>query len=158
MSRDELLVLRKTLTELLNKQFIRVSSSPAIAPVLFVRKPGGGLRFCVDYWALNRITRKDRYPLPLIHETLRMIGKARWFTKLDVSAAFYKLRIAKGDEWKTAFRTRYGSYEWLVTPFGLANAPSSFQRYINSALQDYLDIFCLAYVDDVLVYSNGSRQ
>jgi len=111
----------------------------------------------VDYRALNRISRKDRYPLPLIQETLRTIGKAKWFTKLDVSAAFHKLRIAKGDEWKTAFRTRYGSYEWLVTPFGLANAPSSFQRYINSALQEYLDIFCSAYVDDVLVYTDGSR-
>ena len=126
MSRDELLVLRKTLTELLDKQFIRVSSSPAAAPVLFVRKPGGGLRFCVDYRALNQITRKDRYPLPLIHETLRTIGTAKWFTKLDVSAAFYKLRVIKGDEWKTAFRMRYSSYEWLVTPFRLANAPSSF--------------------------------
>jgi hypothetical protein len=157
MSRDELLVLRKTLTELLDKRFIRVSSSPAVVPVLFVRKPGGALRFCVDYQALNRITRKDWYPLPLIHETLHTIGKARWFMKLDVSAAFYKLWIAKGDEWKTAFRTRYGLYEWLVTPFRLANALSSFQRYINLALQDYLDIFCSAYVDDVLVYLNGSR-
>jgi hypothetical protein len=158
MSRNELLVLRKTLTELLEKQFIRVSNSPAAAPVLFVRKPGGGLRFCVDYRALNRISRKDRYPLPLIHETLRTIGQAKWFTKLDVSAAFYKIRVQEGDEWKTAFRTRYGSYEWLVTPFGLANAPSTFQRYINSALQGYLDDFCSAYMDDVLIYSSGSLK
>ena len=158
MSRDELLVLRKTLTELLEKQFIRASVSPAGAPVLFVRKPGGGLRFCVDYRALNKISRKDRYPLPLIQETLRTIGNAKWFTKLDVSAAFYKLRVAKGDEWKTAFRTRYGSYEWLVTPFGLANAPSTFQRYINTTLKDYLDVFCSAYLDDILIYTNGSRE
>lgn len=98
MSRDELLVLRKTLIELLDKGFIRVSSSPIATLVLFVRKPGGGLRFYVDYRVLNRITRKDRYPLPLIHETLRTIGKAKWFTKLDVSSAFYKLRVTKGDE------------------------------------------------------------
>src|ERR1700688_2441709 len=156
MSRDELVVLRKTLTGLLDKQFIRVSNSPAAAPVLFVRKPGSGLRFCVDYRALNRISRKDRYPLPLIHETLRTIGKAKWFTKLDVIAAFHKIRIAEGDEWKTAFRTRYGLYEWLVTPFGLANAPSTFQKYINWTLRDYLDEFCSAYVDDVLVYSEGT--
>jgi hypothetical protein len=156
MSRDELVVLRKTLTGLLDKQFIRVSNSPAAAPVLFVRKPSGGLRFCVDYRALNRISRKDRYPLPLIHETLRTIGKAKWFTKLDVIAAFHKIRIAEGDEWKTAFRTRYGLYEWLVTPFGLANAPSTFQKYINWTLRDYLDEFCSAYVDDVLVYSGGT--
>lgn len=156
MSRDELLVLRKTLTEYLDKGFIRVSNSPAAAPVLFVRKPGGGLRFCVDYRGLNKITRKDRYPLPLIRETLQNIGKAKWFTKVDVIAAFHKIRIAKGDEWKTAFRTRYGLYEWLVTPFGLANAPSTFQRYINWALRDYLDDFCSAYMDDVLIYTDGS--
>jgi predicted aspartyl protease len=156
MSRDELLVLRKTLTELLDKGFIRVSNSPAAAPVLFVKKPGGGLRFCVDYRGLNRITRKDRYPLPLIYETLRNISKARWFTKLDVIAAFHKIRIAQGDEWLTAFRTRYGLYEWMVTPFGLANAPSTFQKYINWALRDYLDEFCSAYIDDILIYSSGS--
>jgi hypothetical protein len=158
MSRDELLVLRKTLTEYLDKGFIRVSSSPASAPVLFVRKPSGGLRFCVDYRGLNKITRKDRYPLPLIYETLRNIGQAKWYTKLDVIAAFHKIRIAEGQEWMTAFRTRYGLYEWLVTPFGLANAPSTFQKYINYALQDYLDEFCSAYIDDVLVYTNGSLK
>ena len=98
MSRDELLVLRKTLTELLDKGFIRVSSSPASVPVLFVRKPRGGLRFCVDYRRLNQITKKDRYPLPLIYETLRNISKARWFTKLNVIAAFYKIRVTEGDE------------------------------------------------------------
>jgi transposase InsO family protein len=158
MSRDELLVLRKTLTELLSKGFIRVSNSPAAAPVLFVRKPGGGLRFCVDYRALNKLTRKDRYPLPLIYETLRNIGRAKWYTKLDVIAAFHKIRIAEGDEWMTAFRTRYGLFEWMVTPFGLANAPSTFQKYINWALRDYLDEFCSAYIDDILIYTDGSRK
>lgn len=158
MSNEELLVLRKTLNELLDKNFIRVSKSLAAAPVLFVRKPGGGLRFCVDYRALNALTKKDRYPLPLIHETLNQIGRARWFTKLDVSAAFHKIRIAEGEEWKTAFRTRYGLYEWLVTPFGLANAPSSFQKYINWSLREYLDDFCSAYLDDVLIYSEGNIE
>jgi RNase H-like domain found in reverse transcriptase/Reverse transcriptase (RNA-dependent DNA polymerase)/Integrase zinc binding domain/Chromo (CHRromatin Organisation MOdifier) domain len=95
--------------------------------------------------------------LPLIHETLQNIGRAKWFTKLDVTAAFHKIRIAKGDEWKTAFHTRYGLYEWLVTPFGLANAPSTFQRYINWALRDFLDDFCSAYIDDILIFTDGSR-
>ncbi|KAM4061962.1 reverse transcriptase (RNA-dependent DNA polymerase) [Hirsutella rhossiliensis] len=135
MSREELLVLRKTLTELLDKGFIRVSSSPAAAPVLMVKKPGGGIRFCVDYRA-----------------------KARWFTKVDVIAAFHKIRVAPGDEEKTAFRTRYGSFEWLVVPFGLTGAPAAFQRYINSVLQDYLDDFVSAYIDDVLIFSSGSLQ
>lgn len=158
MSREELIVLRRTLTELLDKGFIRASSSSASAPVLFVRKPGGGLRFCVDYRALNAITRKDRYPLPLINETLRAIAKAKWLTKLDVIAAFHKIRIQKGEEWKTAFRTRYGLFEWLVTPFGMTGAPATFQRYINRTLQDYLDEFCSAYLDDILIYSDGSLK
>jgi transposase InsO family protein len=92
----------------------------------------------------------------LIHETLRSLSKAKWFTKLDVIAAFHKIRIKKGDEWKTAFRTRYGLFEWLVTPFGLTGAPATFQRYINRTLQEYLDEFCSAYIDDVLIYSDGS--
>ena len=107
MSREELLVLRRTLNDLLDKGFIRLSNSPAAAPILFAKKPGGGLRFCVDYRVLNSITRKDRYPLPLINETLERIGRATWFTKLDVIAAYDKIRIAEGSEWLTAFRTRY---------------------------------------------------
>lgn len=158
MSREELLVLRKTLHDLLSKGFIRVSKSPAAAPVLFVKKPGGGLRFCVDYRALNAITKKDRYPLPLIHETLQRISKAKWFTKFDVPAAFHKIRIAKGDEWLTAFRTRFGLFEWLVTPFGLANAPSTFQRYINWTLRDFLDDFVTAYIDDILIFTDGTLK
>lgn len=158
MSREELLVLRRTLTELLDKNFIRTSQSPAASPVLFVRKPGGGLRFCVDYRALNAITRKDRYPLPLFNETLRAICRAKWFTKLDVTAAFHKIRVKEGDEWKTAFRTRYGLYEWLVTPFGLTGAPGTFQRYINWTLREYLDEFVSAYIDDVLIFSDGTLQ
>ncbi|KAM4065547.1 reverse transcriptase (RNA-dependent DNA polymerase) [Hirsutella rhossiliensis] len=155
MSRDELLVLRKTLTDHLDKGWIRASSSPASAPVLFARKPSGGLRFCVDYRGLNAITKNDRYPLPLIRETLRNLATARWFTKLDVRAAFHRLRVRHGDEWKTAFRTRYGQFEWLVTPFGLTGAPATFQRYINSHLHDLLDEFCSAYMDDVIIYSDG---
>ena len=95
MTCDELLVLRKTLNELLDKGFIRASNSPAETPVLFVKKEGG-LRFCVDYRGLNNITRKDQYPLPLIKETLSGISKVRYFTKLDITAVFYKIRIAKG--------------------------------------------------------------
>jgi hypothetical protein len=158
MTREELLVVKKMLTDYLDKGFIRVSNSPAAAPVLLVRKPGGGIRFCVDYRALNKITKKDRYPLPLIHETLERISRAKWFTKLDVIHAFHKIRIAEGDEWLTAFRTRFGLYEWLVTPFGLANAPSTFQRYINWALRDILDDFASAYLDDILVFTDGSLR
>ena len=158
MSRNELQVLQKYLNEMLSKGFIRASSSPVAAPVIFVKKPGGGLRFCVDYRALNAITIKNRYPLPLIQETLNRLSKARYYTKLDLIHAFNRLRIAKGDEWLTAFRTRYGLFEYLVTPFGLANAPSSFQHFVNDTLRPYLDVFCTAYIDDILVYSNNLAE
>lgn len=156
MNREELLVLRKTLTELLDKNFIRVSKSPAASPVLLVRKPGGGIRFCIDYRGLNELTEKDRYPLPLIRDTLRNMAQARWFSKLDIIAAFHKIRIQPGDEFKTAFRTRYGLFEWNVMPFGLTGAPATFQRYINHVLREFLDDFVSAYVDDIIIYSSGS--
>lgn len=158
MSRDELLCLRKEVNQLLDCNWIRASSSPGGAPVLFVKKPGGGLRFCVDYWSLNTITKKDSYPLPLIKETFRSISTARWFSKVDVSAAFHQLRIKEGDEWKTAFQTRLGKFEWLVMPFGLTGAPAAWQRWINSLLHGYLDEFCTAYLDDVLIWSNGPEK
>jgi len=158
MSREELLVLRKTLVQHMDKGWIRASNSPAGAPVLFVRKANGDLRFCCDYRAINALTRQDRYPLPLIKETLRSITEADWFTKVDVRAAFHRLRIRQGDEWKTAFRTRYGLFEWLVTPFGLAGAPASFQRFINHILRDLLGVTVTAYMDDILIYTKGSRE
>lgn len=158
ISKDKLLVLREHLEENLGKGFIRSSTSPAASPVLFVRKPGGGLRFCVDYRALNAITVKNRYPIPLIRETLDRLCRARYYTKLDIISAFNRLRIAQGEEWKTAFRTRYGLFEYLVMPFGLTNGPASFQHYINDALRDYLDIFCTAYLDDILIYSNSLSE
>jgi hypothetical protein len=156
ITKEKLLVLRKTLTDHLDKGWIRVSKSPAGAPVLFVRKPGGGLRFCVNYRKLNEITKKDRTPLPLITEMLQMMAKAEWYTKLNVSAAFHKIRIKKGDEWKTAFGTRFGSFEWLVTLFSLTGASATFQRYINDVLREFLDDFVFAYIDDIIIFTNGS--
>lgn len=157
MPRDQLLELRRQLTVLLDKGWIRASSSSAGAPVLLVKKASGAWRFCVDYRALNKITETDRYPLPLIKETLRTLSGVQWFTKVDVRAAFHRLRMAAGDEPLTAFRTRFGLYEWLVCPMGLAGAPASFQRYINQALGPTLGDFATAYLDDVLIYSKGSR-
>ena len=158
MSRDELQVLKKYLEENLVKGFIRASSSPIAAPVLFVKKPSGGLRLCVDYRALNALSVKNQYPLPLIRETLSKLAKAKYFTKLDIIAAFNRIRIAKGDEYLTAFRTRYGLFEYLVMPFGLIGAPSTFQHYINDVLREYLDVFCTAYLDDILIYSDSLKE
>jgi transposase InsO family protein len=153
MSREELQTLREWLDENLRKGFIRPSSSPVASPVLFVKKPGGGLRFCVDYRALNTITVKDRYPLPLTKESLNNLKGMKYFTKIDIVAAFNNLRIKAGQEYLTAFRTRFGLFETLVMPFGLTGAPATFQRYINDTLREYLDVFCTAYLDDILIYS-----
>ena len=158
MSCEKLFVLRKMLTSHMEKSWIRASSSSASAPVLFVRKADGDLRFCCDYRAINALIKQDRYPLPLIRETLRDIGQANWITKIDIRAAFYRLRVKKGDEWKTAFRTRFGLFEWLVTSFGLAGAPASFQRFIYHILRDRLSIDVTAYMDDILIYTRGPKS
>jgi len=133
--------------------WIRASTSPAGAPIHLVAKKDGGLRLCVDYRQLNDITIKDRTVLPLIGKSLDQLSSATLYTKLDIRDAYYNLRIAEGDEWKTAFRTQYGLYEYCVMPFGLTNAPASFQRWMNEILSDYIDIFCVAYLDDILVFS-----
>ena len=157
-NREELETLQEWLHENLSKGFIRASSSPAGAPVLFSRKKDGKLRVCVDYRGLNAGTRKNRYPLPLIRETLERLSRAKYFTTLDIRAGFNNLRIAEGEEWKTAFRTRYGLFESLVMPFGLTNAPASFQHFINDVLRPYLDVFCSAYLDDVIIYSKNLSE
>jgi hypothetical protein len=153
MSRNELVAMKEFIEENLPKGFIRSSSSPAGAPCLFVKKSDGSLRLCNDYRGLNEITIKNRYPLPLIQETLMRLQKAKWYTKLDLRGAYNLLRIAEGEEWKTAFRTRYGHFEYTVMPFGLTNAPASFQHFINDTLREFLDDFVNAYIDDILIYS-----
>jgi transposase InsO family protein len=158
LSEQELKVLRQYIDDALAKGWIRASTSPAGAPVLFVPKKGGGLRLCVDYRGLNRITKKNRYPLPLISETMDRLKGAKLFTKLDLKDAYHRLRIREGDEWKTAFRTRYGHFEYMVMPFGLANAPATFQAYINHALSDLLDKICVVYLDDILIFSENDAE
>jgi transposase InsO family protein len=151
----ELEELRHYLDDGVTKGWIRHSTSPAGAPILFVPKKDGSLRLCVDYRGLNKVTVKNRHPLPLISEILDRLAGARWFTKLDLKNAYHRIRIRRGDEWKTAFRTRYGHYEYLVMPFGLANAPATFQAYINKALGGLVDTICIVYLDDILIYSRG---
>ncbi|KAJ1600992.1 hypothetical protein NDA14_005820 [Ustilago hordei] len=150
----EMSELRRYLDENLEKGFIRPSKSPARSPVLFVPKKDGGLRLCVDYRGLNEITVKNRAPLPLIEEQLFLLRKARIYTKLDLRAAYNLIRIAKGDEWKTAFGTQLGLYEYLVMPFGLANALAHFQSFINDIFQDIIGIYVVVYLDDFLIFSD----
>ena len=134
--------------------FIKPSTFPADAPILFDRKSDGLLRLCVDYRGLNNLTIKNRYPLPLIGESLDRLGRARRFTQLDLTSAYHRMRIREGDEWKTAFRTRYGHFEYQVMPFGLTNAPASFQGFINKILAEKLDIFVIVYLDNILIYTD----
>ncbi|KAJ1589624.1 hypothetical protein NDA15_007196 [Ustilago hordei] len=151
----EMSELRRYLDENLEKGFIRPSKSPARSPVLFVPKKDGGLRLCVDYRGLNEITVKNRAPLPLIEEQLFLLRKARIYTKLDLRAAYNLIRIAKGDEWKTAFGTQLGLYEYLVMPFGLANAPAHFQSFINDIFRDIIGIY--VHVTEVLTRLRSNR-
>ena len=153
LSSTELAALRGYLDDALVKGWIQHSTSPAGAPILFVPKKDGGLRLCVDYRGLNKVTVKNRHPLPLISEMLDRLNGAKRFTKLDLKDAYHRIRIRKGDEWKTAFRTRYGHFEYLVMPFGLTNAPATFQAYINKSLIGLIDQFYVVYLDDILIYS-----
>ena len=158
LSESELAVLRAYIDLHLKTGFIRPSKSPAGAPILFAKKPDGGLRLCVDYRGLNNLTIKNRYPLPLVGESLDRLGRAQKFSKIDLTWAYNRVRIKRGDEWKTAFRTRYGHYEYCVLPFGLSNAPATFQAYINSILAENLDVFVIVYLDDILIYSENPRD
>jgi transposase InsO family protein len=158
LSPRELTALKEFLEENLEKGFIQESKSPAGAPILFAPKKDGGLRLCVDYRGLNSITVKNRYPLPLITEIMDRVTGANYFSKIDLKDAYYRIRIKAGDEWKTAFRTRYGHYEFLVVPMGLTNAPATFQAYINQALHGLVDDFCIVYLDDILIFSKTKEE
>ena len=127
-------------------------------PVLFVKKKDGSLHLCVDFRRLNHISKKDRYPLPLISDLLNSPHKAQVYSKIDLCHAYHLVRIADGDKWKTAFRTCYGSFEWSVMPFGLTNAPAAFQRFMNDIFSDLLDVCVVIYLDDVLIYSNNMSE
>jgi hypothetical protein len=150
--------LHDYLDENLARNWIRPSTSSAGSSVFFVPKKDGSLRLCVDYRGLNPIIRKNCYPLPLISEAIDRLSGAKFYTKLDIWDAYHQVRVAEGEEWKTAFRTRYGHYEYTVMPFSPANAPVAFQSYINATLRPYLDVFVIAYLDNIVVYSNTVEE
>ncbi|KAL9267493.1 Transposon Ty3-I Gag-Pol polyprotein-like protein [Drosera capensis] len=153
MAPSELEELRRQLKELLDAGFIRPSKAPYGAPVLFQKKHDGSLRMCVDYRALNKITVKNKYPIPLIADLFDRLGDARWFSKLDLRSGYWQVRIAEGDEPKTTCVTRYASYEFLVMPFGLTNTPATFCTLMNNVFQPFLNQFVVVYLDDIVVYS-----
>ncbi|GJP31878.1 hypothetical protein CLOM_g15523, partial [Closterium sp. NIES-68] len=158
LTQPELQELRNQLDYLLAKGFIRPSTSPFAAPILFTPKKDGGLRMCTDYRALNRVTIKSRYPIPHTDELIDNLRGARYFSKIDLRGGYHQIRVFADDCHKTAFRTRYGSYEYTVMPFGLTNAPSAFQLTMNGVFRDLLDKCVIIYLDDILIYSKTREQ
>ena len=158
MAPAELRELKAQLEELLSKGFIRPSISPWGAPVLFVKKKDGSLRLCIDYRQLNRVTIRNQYPLPRIDELFYQLQGSQVYSKIDLRSGYHQLRVQESDVPKTAFRTRYGHYEFLVMPFGLTNAPAAFMDLMNRVFQPYLDRFVIIFIDDILVYSGSSEE
>jgi hypothetical protein len=145
--------LCKILKEQLDKGLIRPSKSHYSSPVIFVPKKNGKGRMCVDYRALNANTVSNTYPLPLIQSLVEKLRGAKYFTALDLKSGYNLVQIKEGDEWKTAFKTKYGLFEYLVMPFGLCNAPAAFQHFMNDIFRDILDIYVVIYLDDILIFS-----
>ncbi|KAF8068549.1 hypothetical protein N665_1143s0001 [Sinapis alba] len=158
MAPAEMAELKKQLEELVDKGFIRPSVSPWGAPVLFVKKKDGSFRLCIDYRGLNRVTVKNKYPLPRIDELLDQLRGGKWFSKIDLASGYHQIPIEPNDIRKTAFRTRYDHYEFVVMPFGLTNAPAAFMKMMNGIFRDFLDEFVIIFIDDILVYSKNKEN
>ncbi|RZB46805.1 Transposon Ty3-I Gag-Pol polyprotein [Glycine soja] len=158
MSPMELAEVKAQVQDLLSKQFVRPSASPWGAPVLLVKKKDGSMRMCVDYRQLNKVTIKNKYPLPRIDDLIDQLRGATVFSKIDLRSGYHQIRVKKEDIPKTAFQTRYGHYEYLVMPFGVTNAPTIFMDYMNRIFHDYLDQFVVVFIDDILVYSRNKEE
>jgi hypothetical protein len=143
---------------MLAKGFIKPSISPASAPVLFAKNPDGSLRLCIDYRGLNKITKKNWYPIPLIANLINRLRSATMYTKIDLRAGYNNIRIAEGHEWKTAFQTRYRLFEYLVMPFGMTNSPATFQHFMNDIFHDLINTSVIIYLNDILVFSKDPSE
>ncbi|GJT88390.1 putative reverse transcriptase domain-containing protein [Tanacetum coccineum] len=155
---SEMKELSEQLQELSDKGFIRPSSSPWGAPVLFVKKKDGSFRMCIDYRELNKLTVKNRYPLPRIDDLFDQLQGSSVYSKIDLRSGYHQLRVREEDIPKTAFRTRYGHYEFQVMPFGLTNAPAVFMDLMNQVCKPYLDKFVIVFIDDILIYSKNKQE
>ncbi|GJR28492.1 hypothetical protein Tco_1104724 [Tanacetum coccineum] len=155
---SELEELSGQLKELQDKGFIRPSSSPWGAPILFVKKKDGSFRMCIDYRELNKLTVKNRYPLPRIDDLFDQLQGSQFFSKIDLRSGYHQLRVHEDDILKTAFRTRYGHFEFTIMPFGLTNAPAVFMDLMNRVCRPYLDKFVIVFIDDILIYSKTREE
>jgi hypothetical protein len=153
-----LVELKKQIDELSEKGYIRPSTSPWVAPVLFVGKKDGTRRMCIDYRALNVVTIKKKYPLPRIEDLFDQLRGASVFSKIDLRSGYHELRIRASDILKTTFITKYGLYEFTVMSFGLTNALAFFMNLMNSVFMDYLDKFVVVFIDDILIYSQSEEE
>jgi len=152
VSESELAELKSQIAGLIQKGFIQPSSSPWGSSVLFAAKKDGGWRLCIDYRALNKATIKNAYPLPRIDDIFDQLRHAKYFTEIDLRSGYHQIRLDTASRPLTAFRTKYGFYEFTVVPFGLTNAPAVFMNLMNDVFQEYLDKFICVYLDDILVY------
>ena len=150
--------LETQLRDLLKKGYIRPSKSPWGAPVLFQKKKDGSLRLCVDHRGLNKFTIKNKYPLPIFDELVDQLSGAKMFSKIDLRTGYNQIRIKESDIEKTAFRSRFGHYEYLVMSFGLTNAPATFMSLMNTIFREYLGVFTLVFMDDILVFSKNEEE
>ncbi|GKF24951.1 putative reverse transcriptase domain-containing protein [Tanacetum coccineum] len=155
---SELQELSTQLQELSDKGFIRPSSSPWGAPVLFVKKKDGSFRMCINYRKLNKLTLKNRYPLPRIDNLFDQLQGSRVYSKIDLRSGYHQLRVREEDIPKMVFRTRYGHYEFQVMPFGLTNAPTVFMDLMNRVCKLYLDRFVIVFIDDIPIYSKSEEE